>query len=128
MLLRFPFLFFAVVQVIPQYHNGGLVLHDGGDVVYAHEGLGMYKGRREVPAVLTEGEQVIQPEVASLSSPQQWDNFRATGDPGALNGGGGKDITMVVYEPGPLTRVMLTDRQVVPRTDERNRYNIKSSI
>ena len=119
------------VETGGSFHEGGTVLHTGGIVpVVAHDGMGIgtYQGRREVPAVLLAGEQVIQPNVSAMSSPAQWDSFRRSGNPDELSGGSNRQPMVIISEPGPLTNVRFTDKATVPRTDERNRYNASSLL
>jgi len=111
--------------IVQAFHEGGAVL-DSANMIVAHEGLGYYKGRKEVPAKLLEGEQVIQPDVAGMFSPAQWDSFRETGDPGALGGDQGNTPAIIINEPGPLTSVSFTDNHVTPRQKEQKAYSVKT--
>ena len=113
----------ATITIGTSFHEGG-ELHTGG-TLYAHEGLGLYGGRKEVPFVGLEGEQVINPRVSDMYSQGQWQDFQNSGDPGAFGGGGG-GMTVVVNEPGPLTSVSFTDKNTVPRTNERKRYSVEN--
>ncbi|MDD2869687.1 phage tail tape measure protein [Neomegalonema sp.] len=99
--------------------SGAIRFHEGG-MLEAHEGLslGMVGGRKEVPFIGLEGEQVINPSVSSMYSKAQWNAFQDTGSPGALGGGSQPIVNIVVEEPGPLTNVRYVDSVVHKRIKE----------
>lgn len=99
--------------------SGAIHFHKGG-MLTAHEGLslGMVGGRKEVPFIGLEGEQVINPSVSSMYSKSQWNAFQDTGSPGALGGGSQPIVNIVVEEPGPLTNVRYVDSVVHKRIKE----------
>ena len=86
----------------PEYwnHEGGLITaHEG--LLVAHDGLGTYKGRKEIPAILTEGERVMRPEVEEAFGSAAMANLNDNLDPSGLTGS--PNITIVAHETTPNT-------------------------
>ena len=107
------------IQYPGSYHTGGMIT--------AHSGteLGNYGGKKQVPFLGLEGEQVIGPKVSDMYSSQQFSAFNQTGDPSAFGGGGG-NVTVQVKEPGPLTSVEYFRNDTDRLLKEQSRYKITS--
>ncbi len=98
-------------------HTGGIVRHDGGPV-YAHEGLGFYKGRKEIPVIATEGEFMLRPEVVNTFGASAIQNLNDNLDTSGL---GGDNIVVEVNEATPDTWVRITRDNIREEVQNSNR-------